>query len=68
MFKDLVKKEYLLILIISFIINLVFNNIFNSIIISLLITLSLYLYNKYLSNKLNIYLNKLISWIKTKIK
>jgi len=64
MFKDILTIDYLLVLLISFFIIVIFNGLFNAILISLLITISIYLYNKYLSEKFNKYLKIILLKIK----
>ena len=67
MFKDLFTREYLLLLLISFVVVLIISGIFNALIISILITVVKYLYDKFLSTKINPLLDKLLEWIKSKI-
>ena len=68
MFKDILTRDFFILFIVSFISTILFCGFFSALLISVIIVILKYLYDKYLSVKINPFIDKIVNFIKSKIK
>lgn len=68
MLKDLLTRDYLLLFLLTFVVVLFVSGFLKGLLVSAIVTFVKFLYDRYLANKINPLLDKLLEWIKSKIK
>jgi hypothetical protein len=64
--EEILTRYYVGLLVVSFVALLIFVGLLKAILFALLITVVKYLFDKYIMNKLNPYIDKFIDWVKSK--